>query len=861
MNLKQLLQTNQKYLSILSSAWIKTVQDFFQYWPRTYEDRTKIKNLNEVLLDGTIQTVKGKIVDIKLINLPTWKKLIEFWFEDEKGNKAIAQFWNSKYILQQIKKNQTYIFIGKPKLQYWKLIFNTPEYIPTAEFENSNDSFAVGRIYPIYTEIGGIKSSWFARKIWQNLGKIKDFFQEYYPEEFLQEFWLIDIVSMVKNLHFPDTNDLLKKAKYRLWFDKLLRIQLVSLLGREDYRRWNNKITEDERTKSQTIWNLITGNEEKITEDGVKSELWITDNLKNKAEIKNKELNQIIYNIVGIAQKVYNEYGANLREKFYQKEIVHKIRKIFQNYNIKIEYPIKDNENTIIWKADIVINDEILIELKSVSKIVQNHFKQIRTYLNIWKLKKWILLNFWNTSKLEHFIFTNKKIVCDNTKDCLWYSTPTRTTIRSFLSTLPFTLTTAQKKVIKQIIDDFHKPQPMLRLLQWDVGSGKTIVATTAAYYIIKEFGWQVAFLAPTEILAKQHLKNLAKYLLPLWIKVELLVGSMTKSQKEKIKQKLASWEIDLIVWTHAIIQEDVDFADLQFAIIDEQHRFWVQQRAFFKKFGSPHILQMTATPIPRSLALAFFGEFDVSIIDELPAWRKPITTKIITEEEFVKLKQWILTKINQWQQLYYITPLIEESDKLDEVASATQEYENLQKIFPELKNQIALLHWKLKSKEKDKIMEDFKKWKYKILVSTTVVEVGVDVPQATMIFIKNAERFGLAQLHQLRGRVGRSDLQSYCFLITKSKSWEAYKRLRAMEKTNDWFALAELDLKLRWGGEILWVKQSWAWDIPVEILSNVKFLEKVQQAAKWLLERYPNLEWLPVLKEKVLNQDRNLLV
>jgi len=469
------------------------------------------------------------------------------------------------------------------------------------------------------------------------------------------------------------------------------------------------------------------------------------------------------------------------------------------------------------------------------------------------------LLNFWERGIGKYRLNNSSSELFRYSSDV--YSTPARTTIRSFISTLPFTLTTAQKKVIKQIIDDFHKPQPMLRLLQWDVGSGKTIVATTAAYYIIKEFGWQVAFLAPTEILAKQHLKNLAKYLLPLWIKVELLVGSMTKSQKEKIKQKLASWEIDLIVWTHAIIQEDVDFADLQFAIIDEQHRFWVQQRAFFKKFGSPHILQMTATPIPRSLALAFFGEFDVSIIDELPAWRKPITTKIITEEEFVKLKQWILTKINQWQQLYYITPLIEESDKLDEVASATQEYENLQKIFPELKDQIALLHWKLKSKEKDKIMEDFKKWKYKILVSTTVVEVGVDVPQATMIFIKNAERFGLAQLHQLRGRVGRSDLQSYCFLITKSKSWEAYKRLKAMEKTNDWFALAELDLKLRWGGEILWVKQSWAWDIPVEILSNVKFLEKVQQAAKWLLERYPNLEWLPVLKEKVLNQDRNLLV
>ena len=422
------------------------------------------------------------------------------------------------------------------------------------------------------------------------------------------------------------------------------------------------------------------------------------------------------------------------------------------------------------------------------------------------------------------------------------------------LQHIPFELTHAQKKVVKQIIDDFHSWKPMIRLLQGDVGSWKTIVATLAAYYLKNVLWGQTVFLAPLEVLAQQHYQSIAKLLLPLWMRVELLTWSLTKWQKDKVKSDLKQWKIDVIVWTHALLQEGIDFQNLQYVIIDEQHKFWVKQRAFFKKFGSPHILQMSATPIPRSMAIAFFWEFDVSIIDELPKGRLPIKTKIISTSETTKLKPWILDKINKGQRVFIVTPLIEDSDTLDEVQSVTAEYENMIALYPELQWKIGLLHWKMKPKEKDEVMQNFKKGKYVMLVSTTVIEVWVDVPEATVMIIRNSERFWLAQLHQLRWRIWRSDIQSYCFLETPKKSWDSYERLKAMEETTDGFKLAELDLQNRWSWEILGTMQSWMSDIPIDILSDMKFLETVQQWALWLLKKYPNLDGLPWL-QKFLNE------
>lgn len=440
---------------------------------------------------------------------------------------------------------------------------------------------------------------------------------------------------------------------------------------------------------------------------------------------------------------------------------------------------------------------------------------------------------------------------------------PQRDLIKLFLDQLPFTLTTAQKKVIVQILEDVYRGRPMLRLLQGDVGSGKTIVATIVMRYLFKAQQGQSVLLAPLEVLATQHYKTLAKYLLPLGVRVELLTGSLSATKKKEIKDGLQSGKIHIIVGTHALLQEDIAFHDLKFVCIDEQHKFGVKQRAMFKRFNSPHILQMTATPIPRSLALAFFGEFDVSIIDEVPAGRIPIETKVITPKEYLTLKQRILQKIAQGQKVFIVTPLIEESnhEAMTAVKSALQEYQDTLSRLSELREgQIALLHGKMKPREKEQVMQAFKAGKCSVLVSTTVIEVGVDIPEATVMVIKNAERFGLAQLHQLRGRIGRAQLKSYCFLETPKKSGESYQRLRMMEQISDGFKLAEVDLQHRGSGEMLGTLQSGASDLPLSILSDLHFLEQVQAGALRLLEQYPGLEGLPGLQHFLQEKMGDLL-
>ena len=692
--LKSLLKTTTKYLSLLEKNWIKTPKDFLQYFPRAYEDRTKIRNLSELILDEKwITTTKGKIISKKVFM--RWRKRIyDIGFIDEVWNKWAISIFNSWYLASQIQEWEWYIIIWKPTIKVRKIVFFHPSVVKTTweddlaigdlkseDKENAlikdDESFKTGRIYPVYPELYWISSGWFAKKMRWIIDKVDIFFDEYLPSEFLQEFDLLNVSDTIREIHFPKNIELNKKAFHRIFFDRLLRIQLYSLLNKNDYVLWSK-------------------------------------------------------------------------------------------------------------------------------------------FANIWD--------------------------------------PNREEVKMIIERLPFQLTMAQKKVIKHLIDDLHLSKPMMRLLQWDVGSGKTVVAAIASYYTHKILWWQSVFLAPLEVLANQHYRTLAKLLLPLWLNVALLTWAMTKWEKDKIKSDLKQWRINVLVWTHAVLQEDVEFQNLKYAVVDEQHKFGVRQRAVLKRFGSPHILQMSATPIPRSMALAFFWEFDVSIIDEMPVGRKPIFTKIISEKEYIKLKLWILSKVNEWQKVFIVTPLIEESEKMEELKAAMTEFEDAKALFPEIKWKIWLLHGKMKSKDKDDIMNQFKSWKLCLLVSTTVIEVWVDVPEATIMVIKNAERFGLSQLHQLRWRIWRSDIKSYCFLETKSKSGDTYKRLKSMEEITDGFKLAEIDLQNRGAWEILGTMQSWESDIPLHVLSDMKFLENVQDWAKWLLEKYPNLKWLDLLK-KYLNE------
>lgn len=418
--------------------------------------------------------------------------------------------------------------------------------------------------------------------------------------------------------------------------------------------------------------------------------------------------------------------------------------------------------------------------------------------------------------------------------------------VRKFIDNLPFELTGGQKKAVNEILNDLNSDIPMARLLQGDVGSGKTVVATIMLLAGV-ENGYQGALMAPTEILAQQHYNNLQQWLTPMGISVGLFLGSQGKKIREKFRTDLRNGQMNIAVGTHALIQEDVDFNNLGAIVVDEQHRFGVKQRNVLKKKSqNPQMLTMTATPIPRTLALTVHGDLDLTVIDELPKGRKPIKTSLVTSHRGVY--DLIKQEIEAGRQAYVVYPLIEESETLSAKA-ATIEAERLQnEVFPQFK--IGLLHGKLKNDEKEQVMADFKDKKYDILVSTTVVEVGVDVPNATVMLIENAERFGLSQLHQLRGRVGRNDLQSYCILHTSTKSQETKERLNIMTQTNDGFVIAEKDLQLRGPGEFLGTRQSGLPDLIIsDIVRDAKILEMARNEAIDFVKTN-KIENYPLLKE-----------
>lgn len=426
---------------------------------------------------------------------------------------------------------------------------------------------------------------------------------------------------------------------------------------------------------------------------------------------------------------------------------------------------------------------------------------------------------------------------------------------KSFVAKLPFQLTNAQRVAAWDIFQNFEIATPMNRLLQGDVGAGKTIVAGFAAYMAYVS-GYQTAVLAPTEILASQHAATLHRLLAPYGLEIALLTGGVKKKAKDVLKAQIAEGSVAIVVGTHALLQDDVSFRDLGFVVIDEQHRFGVEQRQklLHKSEHMPHLLAMTATPIPRSLALTVYGELDISILNELPAGRKPIETKIWSPNSRAQLNERLDAEIIKGRQAYVVCPLIDESPDSD-FKSVEAEYRKLRQ--GDLKHRrIGLLHGKLKSDEKEEVMRKFAQHELDILVSTTVIEVGVDVPNATVMLIDGADRFGLAQLHQLRGRVGRSDHQSYCYLVP-STSKKPSQRLQELEKSNDGFYLAEVDLQLRGPGEIYGRAQHGTLDLKIATLADTKLLQRAQKAAIWFIKNDYDLLQYKRLGERVAHYRR----
>lgn len=428
---------------------------------------------------------------------------------------------------------------------------------------------------------------------------------------------------------------------------------------------------------------------------------------------------------------------------------------------------------------------------------------------------------------------------------------------KKFVSSLPFKLTDDQKKVSWQIILDLQKNRPMNRLIQGDVGSGKTIVATMAACLAAKS-GYQTAFMAPTEILSRQHFEKTSPLLKNFSITTGLLTSSEAKIGNKKIpkkifKNKIENGEIQVVIGTHSLIQKNIKFENLALAIIDEQHRFGVGQRAAIAdchKESIPHFLSMSATPIPRTLGLTIWGDLDLSLIKELPKGRKHIITKIVPPNKREWAYEFIKNEVKKGRQAFIVCPLIEESEML-EVKAVKKEYERLKnEVFPDLK--IGLLHGKQKSKEKEKVMAEFLNKNLDILVATPVVEVGIDVPNATVMMIEGADRFGLASLYQFRGRVGRSEHQSYCFLLTESASAAANERLKAIETAKNGFELAEKDLEIRGPGDFIGVRQSGLPDLAIASLTDLKLIEETREAAKKILSEGPTLKKYPLLAARL---------
>lgn len=646
---KTLLHTTDTYIKRLAQGGMQTVEDLIGHYPRTYKDKTDVLEYFSFVNIREPNTLRVKVESITSERTRNKKELIKAVFSDKWWFLSEAVWFNRKFLLQKFHTGDTVIIYGKPKYEYGKLSFPSPDMDFAKQSETSP-------ITPIYPEYNYIPSAWFESKI----PLLQEYFRsvkEILPDEIRKEKWFRHKWENISAIHMPKSQADFERARTELAYEELFALQYAGIMRKKDGER------------------LTAGRAISIPMD-----------------------------------------------------------------------------------PDI---------------------------------------------------------------------------IKEILSKLPFPLTGGQKVVLFQILKDMEKAFSMQRLLQGDVGTGKTVVVLIAAIHAIlqgKKLGQdiQVAFLAPTEILTRQHFASSMKLLWYFGLTSDILVGGLTPKQKLAAKARLKNGETSLIIWTHALLEDSVHFKNLGFTIIDEQHRFGVEQRRALEQYSSystghlPHVLNMTATPIPRTLSLTIYGDQDISVLREYPVGRLPIHTKVVPEHQRMEAYNFIAEEVRAGRQVYWISPLVEESETLD-VASAVNMQEILRWVFPSFR--IGLIHGKMKAKEKDAIMQEFYERKIDILSSTSVVEVGVDNPNASVICIEAAERFWLSQLHQFRGRVGRGKDQSYCYLFT-TKTYTG-ERLKAMERTNDGFELSEIDLELRGPGEVYGVRQS---GVPEFKIADIKDLDLVSE-------------------------------
>ena len=659
-----------KRLSLLNRLNIYYVEDMIYHFPRDYDNRRHKKKIAEIR-PGEKVTIYGRVSSrCQSISIGKGRSINKYLVRDNTGFITIT-FFNQPYIKNKFKPNDKLMLNGRTKMGSYGLELINPVY---EVVDIKKDQSTLDTILPIYPSTEGFSQNQIIRIQKNVLDMINDKTIEYLPEHIIKKNKLCSMDFALRNIHFPNSIQELKIAKYRLVFEEFFLLQLALIY------------------------------------------------LKNG---------------------------------------------------------IINNKNSIVLK-----------ESKGIDILIK---------------------------------------------------------------ALPFELTKAQYNVLDEIMMDMQKDVPMNRLVQGDVGSGKTIVAIIALYKAVIN-GCQGALMAPTEILAEQHYNSLKEILEPMGVEIGLLTGSFSKKKKEEILQKTREGNIDILVGTHALIQKEVHFDSLALVVTDEQHRFGVTQRAILADKGeNPHILVMTATPIPRTLALILYGDLDISIIDELPPGRKSINTYGMVIDKKHQAYNFAKKELALGRQIYVVCPLVEESEAI-EASSATEIKEELSSVYF-TEYEVGLLHGKMNAKEKELVMKKFLEKEIQVLVSTTVIEVGVNVPNATIMIIENAERFGLAQLHQLRGRVGRGQFQSHCILLHNNKSQIAKERIKIMEQTTDGFIISERDLQIRGPGEFFGTRQHGIPDLKIaNLFKHMKVLKRVQKEVEELLADDPNLtlEKFPLLKLKV---------
>ena len=618
--------------------------------------------------------------------------------------------------------------------------------------------------------------------------------------------------------------------------------------NRDNYKKINEVLDEEFVILKGTVVNIVSRFAKRgmvmvsavlSDETGMMELLWFNNRyVKNNVKVGNEIM---VYGKVkkGMKMQIINPEYKKIDEKYFETKKENQIlpiypsteslrqisiRKIIEAALNSYGYLLYENmPNEFLKKEKIIGRKEAMLNIHFPENEAKKEEAQKRfMFEEILLLEMGILQSRFQSEK------NNKNVYKLEDKKSL---------VSKFIKSLPYELTKAQKTVITEIYKELKAGKIVNRLIQGDVGSGKTIVSFVILLYMI-ENGYQGAIMAPTEILSIQHYLGIIDEFSKLDIRVELLTASVKGKKREKLLNEIKEGLVDIVIGTHSLIEEDVVFKNLGLIVIDEQHKFGVRQRKLLRDKGNlANLIVMSATPIPRSLALTIYGDLDVSIIDELPSGRSPIKTKWIKDEiEKQKMYDFIDRMIEKGRQVYIVSPLIEESETLN-VKSAQETFEEYKDIFPN--RRIDIIHGRQKYKEKQEVMEEFKNHKIDILVSTTVIEVGVNVPNATVIVIRDAQRFGLSSLHQLRGRVGRGSHKSYCFLESKTNNEVSVKRLEVMEKTTDGFKIAEEDLKLRNSGEILGIKQSGVSDMVfTDIVRNVKEIKKVHDFVIWYLEK-----------------------